>query len=177
MEFVTGATVARFDSTDAELSDGRRFDDCFLCFATGAKSALANVNGDQAQLPDGRIVVDPFLRIPQHPEVFVAGDAAAIAQGEEYLRRAVNFALYSGRRAGGNVVRTVHRSAPAPFRPVDLGWVIPFCDRGVGRILSRVRVQGRFALALHYLMCGYRNYSMRNRLFYCKTAAKALFPS
>jgi NADH dehydrogenase len=175
LTIVTGATVSGFDGRNAALSDGRRLENVFLCWATGTRFPIADVRGRPARLRDGRFEVDAFLRLPAHPEVFAAGDAAAVVQGGAVLRKAVNFSRDSGRAAGLNAARVLRDRPLAPYRPVDLGWVIPFGDVGVGFLFSKVGTKGRLPLALHYLMCGLRNYSAGNRLFYWKTALAAFF--
>jgi NADH dehydrogenase FAD-containing subunit len=107
--------------------------------------------------------------------VYAAGDAAAIRRGENYLRKAVNFSRGSGTVAGRNVARALEDDLPEPFHPVDLGWVIPFCDVGVGRLFSRYAMRGRIPLFLHYLMCGVRNYEAANRIHFWKRAIRTLF--
>lgn len=174
IEVITGTSVKTFDGKDVELSNGRAFQDVFLCWTTGTKFAIQDIDGEHEQIKDGRFVVDDYLRIPQHPEVFAAGDSAAMQHGGEVLRKAVNFSLYSGRCAGRNAARAAQGAPLEAFRPVDPGWVIPFCDVGVGILFGKLRVRGRLPLALHYFMSGARNYNAENRLFFWKRAWKAL---
>ncbi len=174
IEPITGASVEQFDGRNVTLSNGRRIADVFVCWTTGTRFPIATLAGRHEQVRDGRLKVDPYLRLPGHPEVFVAGSAAAVEHRGAVLRKAVNFARGAGTRAGRNVVRAIRGLPLKPFRPVDLGWVIPFCDVGVGEVFSRYRVRGRLPLALHYAMCGLRHYSIANRLFFWKTAAGRL---
>lgn len=174
LELVTGASVSSFDGKDAVLSNGRRLENIFLCWATGTKFAIDDVRGECERIKDGRFRVDNCLRLPGHPEVYAAGGAAAIEHEGRILRKAVNFSMDSGKQAGRNVVSTIEKRPPAPYRPVDLGWIIPFCDTGVGMLFGKHRFRGRLPLALHYAMCGLRNYNGRNRLFFCKKAATSL---
>ncbi|MFO7822039.1 MAG: FAD-dependent oxidoreductase [Lentisphaeria bacterium] len=173
INLLTGRSVSKFDGTDIELSDGTVLKDAFLCWSTGTKFELP-VEGEQESLKDGRIIVDSTLQIPQYPGVFAAGDAAAMNFGGGYLRKAVNFSLYSGQHAARNISRLLDGRAASPFKPIDLGWVIPFCNAGAGKMFSRFTVKGRFPLALHYFMCGYRNYNTANRLHFLKMALAAL---
>jgi len=174
MELKTGDAIKNYDGHDIEFSSGEVRKDAFLCWSTGTKRSISAIFGDYEQLPDGRIEVDDCLRIPKHPEVFVAGDAAALRKDGEVLRKAVNFSIGSGQCAGGNVVRAANGKTCKIFRPVDLGWIIPFCDVGAGRIFSRYRVSGKLPIALHYLMCSRRNYNFKNRIFYIKRALRSL---
>ncbi len=174
IELVTGASIESFDGRNATLSNGRRVEDVFLCWTAGSKFALGDIRGRQRQMKDGRLVVDTCLRVTPHPEVFAAGDSAAMKHGETLLRKAVNFSIGSGIQAGRNIAAAIRGQPLHPFRPVDPGWVIPFCDVGVGQIFPGLRVRGRLPLALHYAMCGVKNYSLGNRLFFWGLAIKAL---
>jgi len=176
IELILGASVDRFDGSSVVLSNGRRLDDVFLCWSTGTKFAFDDIRGDCERIKDGRLVVNDDLSLPGHPEVYAAGDAAAIEHNGRVLRKAVNFSRDSGRRAGRNIRLAVEGRTTPPYRPVDLGWVIPFCDVGVGKLFERLPVRGRLPLALHYFMCGLRNYSLSNLLFYWRTALGALGP-
>ncbi|MCG8478153.1 MAG: FAD-dependent oxidoreductase [Spirochaetales bacterium] len=159
----------RLESTVSEFSDGTllldgelRIERPFFCWAAGAEQAL-NIPADGVpRARDGRILVDENLEVPGYPGVFVAGDGAAIREGEVILRRAINFSLYSGRHGGLNIARRVRGEEPVRFKPVDLGWVIPLSDISVGRVFGKFRVKGRLGMRLHYLMNGYRNFNARN---------------
>ena len=173
LEMRTETSVQTFDGTSVELSDGTKFHDVFVCWSTGTKFGL-DMEGNYESIKDGRVIVDSCLRIPQHPEIYAAGDAAAINSGNGYLRKAVNFSLYSGRHAGTNITRAIRGEAPKPWTPRDLGWVIPFCNTATGKLFAKCTVRGRFPLALHYFMCGYRNYNRANQRYYYKMALAAL---
>jgi NADH dehydrogenase len=175
IELVTGATVSAFDGRHATLSTGRILEDSFLCWSTGTRFPITRVTGNHTQMRDGRFEVDEFLRLPAHPEVIAAGDAAAIRWNGAILRKAVNFSRDSGRAAGLTVERAILGRPPVRYTPIDLGWVIPFGDVGVGLLFSRLALRGRLPLMLHYAMCSLRNFTAGNRLFYWKTALASLF--
>lgn len=175
IELYTGTSVDTFDGKSVRLSNGDTFDHVFLGWATGTRSSLDRIDGKQGRIKDGRLKVDARLAVPPYPDAFAAGDAAAIEQDGGVLRKAVNFSRDSGRHAGLNIVRSIQDRPLRRFRPVDLGWVIPFCDVGVGRLFSTYNVRGRLPLSLHYTMCGLRNYNARNRIFFWKQALRVLF--
>jgi NADH dehydrogenase FAD-containing subunit len=112
--------------------------------------------------------------VSPYTNVFAAGDSAVLKSGGTVLRKAVNFALGSGVTAGRNIAADIRSQPLERFRPVDLGWVIPFCDMGVGLLFQRVPVRGRVPLALHYAMCGLRHFNTRNRLVFWGRALRAL---
>jgi NADH dehydrogenase len=146
------------DRTRVRLSDGTYFDAPILCWAAGMRAAPIDLGDDVSRAPDGRVEVDEFLRIPGVPGVFVAGDMALLRRKGDPVRRAVNFAYYSGRRAGRNAVAYLSERRLKPFTPVDLGWVIPLGDASVGRVFGAITVGGRLGLRMHYTMSGFRHF-------------------
>ena len=171
-QLITGASIAEFDARDICLTNGQKIRNVFLCWCAGSKFAIPELVGNHKTIGDGRIIANSFLQIGEHPNVFVCGDAAAVSQSNGYLRKAVNFAVYSGAAAGKNLKNQILKKNLKAFKPVDLGWVIPFGNDSMGRIFNLVNVSGKIGLRLHYFMCGYRNFCLKNTLQYFK---KALF--
>jgi NADH dehydrogenase FAD-containing subunit len=70
----------------------------------------------------GRVRIQQDLTVPDHPDIFVVGDTAALNQDGKPLAGVAQVAMQQGRYAG----RLIHRrltdkSAPRPFRYVDKG--------------------------------------------------------
>jgi NADH dehydrogenase len=116
------------------------------------------------------------LSLPNYPNVFAAGDAAAIEHNGQVLRKAVNFAFHGGRHAGRNLARRLRGRATRPFRPVDLGYVIPLHATSVGRLPLGIWIRGYLGIRLHSLMCGLRNYSFKGFAGCLKLALKGKDP-
>mgnify|MGYP006283350941 CR=1 FL=1 len=170
IEVRTGTSLEALVGQRAELSDGEKIEDALVCWSAGMRAALEEVEGTVDRTRDGRFVTDVNLALPAHPEVFVAGDAAALNKGGETLRRAVNFSIYSGRQAGKNVAARITERAVRPFKPADLGWVIPLSEISTGKILNSIPVAGSFGLRLHYFMCGFRHFGAPQAWEFHKTA-------
>ena len=156
-----GVAVESFDGRNA-VAGGQTYENVFFCWAAGSKLAIPEIRGRVERRRDGRMDVAPDLSLPNYPHVFAAGDAAAIERRGQPLRKAVNFAYYGGRRAGQNLLRRRRGRPTRPFRPVDLGWVVPFHETSIGRLPGGLWVRGRLGVRLHHLMCGIRNYSFAN---------------
>ncbi len=164
--------ITDFDGQNVMINNEIIIKNVFLSWTAGSKFAIENVVGDVERISDGRIVVNQFLQLLNYPGVFAAGDSAAIKYKNTFLRKAVNFALGSGRQAGENLVRLINRKRMIKYKPVDLGWVIPLQEISMGRILNKIPVKGKLGLRLHYLFSGYFNYNLRNFLAYLKVAIK-----
>lgn len=156
-----GVAVESFDGRHA-IAGGRTYENVFYCWAAGSMFAVPEIKGNVERIRDGRLKVNPDLSLPGYPNVFVAGDSAAIYRNGQALRKAVNFAYYGGRHAGRNIARRLHGRSTRPFRPRDLGWVVPFHVTSIGRLPGNLWIRGRLGVRLHHLMCGIRNYSLAN---------------
>ncbi len=77
----------------------------------------------------GRVLVQPDLTIPGHPEVYVIGDLAAfLHRGGTPLPGMAPVAIQMGRHAAANVLRAARGEPPRPFH---------FHDRGVMATIGR----------------------------------------
>ncbi len=173
LNFLTDEEVVDYANGTVTLKNGQPITNAFFVWCSGVKLAVP-VTGNQKQLFDGRIIVDEYLRIPEHPEVFVAGDSAAFKSGANYLRRAVNFAYMAGQLAGGNVLALLEDKPLTPFKPVDLGWVIPLYVTSIGEAFGH-KTKGRLGIPLHYIMCGIKNYNVKNIISYITFAIRFVF--
>jgi NADH:ubiquinone reductase (H+-translocating) len=70
----------------------------------------------------GRVRVQPDLRVPNHPEIFVVGDTASLDQDGKPLAGVAQVAMQQGRYVGKLIRRQlVGKKAPKPFRYFDKG--------------------------------------------------------
>lgn len=157
---LTNDSLESVDGGTVRFASGKQIDDCLCIWSAGITlpSCLQTVPGTRKR---GRIAVDTFLSLSDagFPQVFVAGDAAAFTdtRTNEPLRMAVMFAQAQGTAAARNICRSIYKKSWKPFRPHDLGYLIPLTYRkGPGVVLGRKTgpVTGYF---LHYLMCFYRS--------------------
>ncbi len=153
-----GAAKAEQQAVGLRLSDGSEIPNALVCWAAGMRAVDVGLEEQLDHARDGRIYTNEFLQAPGYPEVMLAGDSAALTRDGAVVRRAVNFAFYSGRRAGQNLAAYLTDGSMKPFRPVDLGWIIPLGDASIGRLFGTVPVGGRFGSRLHYIMTGFRHF-------------------
>jgi NADH dehydrogenase len=70
----------------------------------------------------GRVIVNADLSVPDHPEIFVAGDLASFShQTGKPLPGVAQVAKQQGARAAGNVARLISRQPTKAFRYLDPG--------------------------------------------------------
>jgi NADH dehydrogenase FAD-containing subunit len=103
---------------DTAMADGGVSIPFDLCLWNGGfvASPLARAAGLSVNAR-GQVRVDATLRVPGHPEIFVAGDAAEVRGSDgEPLRMACATAMPMGTYVGEAVARVINGEAPKPFR-------------------------------------------------------------
>jgi len=150
--------VETIDETGVTLADGTRIDSATVLWAAGVKaSPLGSMLGAEVDRT-GRVVVDPDLSVPGHPNVFVVGDLAT-TPGTPGVAPA---AMQMGRHAARNITADLSGVNRAPFRYRDKGSLATIGRaRGVADF-GRVRFSGFPAwvawLGIHvFYLIGFRN--------------------
>ena len=110
----------------------------------------------------GRVIVDPDLSIPGHPEVFVCGDQAVMVSDGKPVPGVAPAAIQSGRWAAENVKRRLGGEPTRPFHYVDKGDLATIGRYKAVARFGRLHVSGPFAwwlwLFVHILyLAGFRN--------------------
>ncbi len=116
----------------------------------------------------GRVKVRPDLSVPEHPEVFVAGDLAAIDRRDG---RPVPGVAPAAKQMGRHVARAIgariagHTGEGTPFRYRDFGNLATIGRMAAVVDLGRLRVSGMLAwwfwlLAHLFFLIGFRNRSV-----------------
>jgi NADH dehydrogenase len=162
VEVRTGAPVTRVEADGVWAGEIRIACGTVLWAAGVAPSPLGRSLGvplDRA----GRVVVEPDLTVPGHPEVFVVGDLAACkdAKGEP-LPGLAPVAIQQGVHTARNVVRGLRREPLRPFRYHDRGTMATIGRAAAVVNLRRFRFWGYPAWVMwcfiHILwLIGFRN--------------------
>jgi NADH dehydrogenase len=110
----------------------------------------------------GRVLVQPDLTIPGHPEIFVIGDLATFQQDGQPLPGVAQVAIQQGRHAAHLICRDVEGQPRQPFRYVDYGNMATIGRAAAIADLGWLRLSGWVAwvawLFLHILkLVGFRN--------------------
>jgi NADH dehydrogenase len=156
VEVRTGAAVASVAPTRVTLKSGEDIKAHTLVWGAGLQgNPVAESLGIQLERGK-RIAVNDDLTLPDHPEVFVLGDAAAIvdAKTEQVLPQLGSVALQSGDHAGKTIARRVAGKDIKPFHYKDKGTMAAI-GRGAacvqmlgGRTMTGKRAQGAW-LTVH----------------------------
>ncbi|MCE5394059.1 MAG: NAD(P)/FAD-dependent oxidoreductase [Acidithiobacillus sp.] len=156
--------VQDFDGFQVHCDQGPAIVARTLVWTAGvmAPPLLESLPGERGK--GGRIKVDPYLRLPDFPEVFVLGDLA-VSKEDDFWPQVAPFAMQSGRYAARFIIAQAQKHGmPAPFSYRDPGSmaVVGRLD-GVCQIHGWVS-RGAIAWILWLLLHLYRIIGTGNRL-------------
>jgi NADH:quinone reductase (non-electrogenic) len=123
VEVMTGALVASVSPTRVILKSGDELKAHTLVWGAGLQgNQLVQALGLELQRGN-RIGVGPDLALPDHPEVYVLGDVAAIMDEKagQVLPQLGSVALQSGEHAGDTIARRIAGKKTKPFKYKDKG--------------------------------------------------------
>jgi NADH dehydrogenase len=157
-----GSRVTNIDARGVTIDRAERLTAGTVVWAAGvAASPLVATLG--APLDGaGRVKVEPDLSIPGHPEVFVAGDAAAVHQGGRLLPGVAQTAMQGAAHAARTILGRMKGKPSTPFVYRDLGNMAIIGRGSAITDLNWARYSGVIAwfswLFLHiFMLIGFRN--------------------
>jgi NADH dehydrogenase len=144
-----------------------------ILWAAGVRASPAAVWLDMPADGAGRVIVEPDLTVPAHPEIFVIGDTATI---NAWKGKPVPGIAPAAKQQGLHVAHTIHRrlkgeTAPRAFRyrhagnlatvgkrsaVIDFGWLkirgwVAWWIWGLAHIYFLIGLRNRLAVALSWL--------------------------
>jgi len=162
VEVMTGAIVTRVNDHEVCIGDTTIPTRTVLWAAGVQASPLARSLGvplDRA----GRVIVEPDLSVPGHPDVFVIGDLAAAKNDDGSLVPGVApAAIQEGTHTAKNVARILNGQPTLPFRYWDKGSLATIGRAAGVADFGRLKLSGFLAwfawLAVHiFFLIGFRN--------------------
>jgi NADH dehydrogenase len=130
VEIRTSTTVKEATSEGVLLSDGEFVRTRSLIWCVGVRP---DPLVERLDLPTnrGRLVVDEYLSVPDHPELFGCGDAAAVpdlTRPGQITPMTAQHAERQGRVAARNVAASLGLGHRRAYRHHDLGFVVDLAD-------------------------------------------------
>lgn len=162
VEIVNERKAAEIDAEGVTLDDGTRIAARTVFWAAGNRASplggTLGVPTDRA----GRVVVDPDLSVPGHPDIFVVGDMASVRMGEHPVPGVAPAATQMGRHASETILERLRGAAGVPFVYRDKGSLAVLGRNAAVAQVGRVHLAGFLAwlmwLFIHVLyLVGYRN--------------------
>lgn len=168
VEVRTGETVEEVTADGVRLNSGEHVPTRTLMWCVGVRPDPL-IEDVGLELAEGRVVVDPTLTVPGHPEVFACGDAAAVpdpGRPGQITAMTAQHAERQGRLAGRNVAASLGRGRARRYRHRDLGFLVDLGSTDAAANPLHLRLSG---LPAKTITRGYHLLSMPgNRL---RTAA------
>lgn len=134
-----------------------------VLWAAGVKpSALGQSLGTSLDRT-GRVLVEPDLSIPGHPEVYVIGDLALfLDRTAQPVPGVAPAAVQEGRHAAKNILRACQGKPSEPFRYFDKGSLATIGRAAAVAYFGRIKLSGFIAwvtwLLVHiFFLIGFRN--------------------
>jgi NADH dehydrogenase len=117
-------TATPITAVDPEgvVAGGERIDAGTVLWSAGVRASPLAASLGVTRDRVGRVAVDRDLSVPEHPEIFVAGDLALFPyQTGQPLPGVAQVAIQQGRHAARNVLRDIERQPRLPFHYSDRG--------------------------------------------------------
>jgi NADH dehydrogenase len=157
----TGKMVTSIDANGVNIGDERIATHTVLWAAGVMASRLGRALGvplDRA----GRVLVNPDLTIPGHPEVYVIGDLASLSVDGVSVPGVAPAAMQEARHAAQNILRAIRNEPALPFRYHDKGSLATIGRSAAVAQVGKVKLSGTIAwltwLFVHILfLIGFRN--------------------
>jgi NADH dehydrogenase len=162
VEVRTKAIVTRV-TADAVWLGGEQIRARTVLWAAGVAAAPLTRNLDAPLDRSGRVLVEPDLSIPGHPETFAIGDMCAfLHQTGAPLPGVAPVAIQQGRAVADNVLRRLRGEPTRPFRYRDKGSMATIGRAAAVAVVGRLKLSGLPAwlawLLVHIVfLIGFRN--------------------
>jgi NADH:ubiquinone reductase (H+-translocating) len=138
VEILLNTRLTDFNGRRITLADGRHIDAFTLIWTAGVRAAEITDRLGVPQATAGRVRVGPTLQLPQHPEVFVIGDAAYVEDvNRQPLPMLATVAQQQAKAAAWNLRRLLTGEELEPFRYKD-----PCLLATIGRNAAVARIWG-----------------------------------
>lgn len=121
VEVRLNARVKDYDGQVVTFTDGSQLPCETLLWSAGVKAASLMGRLGLEQVSLGRVKVLPTLQLPQHPEVYVIGDAAYLEENGHALPMVAPVATQQGERAAENILATLQSKPLKAFHYKNLG--------------------------------------------------------
>jgi NADH dehydrogenase len=165
VQVMFNARLTDFNGQRVSLAGGTEIETNTLIWTAGVQAAEVVESLEAARAGSGRVRTEATLQLPNHPEVYVIGDAAYLENGNgQPLPMLSTVAIQQGNVAADNIRHAIRGQAQHPFRYKDPGLLAT-----IGRNAAVARIWGlSFSGFIAWLIWVglhiYRIIGFRNRL-------------
>ncbi len=165
VEIMVNTKLVDYDGQKVTLADGTYINTHTLIWTAGVRSAEITDRLGVQQAASGRIRVESTLQMPQHPEVFVIGDAAYVENGGGHpLPMLATVAQQQARAAARNIQKILKGGQPEPFHYKDPGLLATIGRNAAVARIWGLSFSGFIAWMIWVVLHIYRLIGFRNRL-------------
>ena len=143
----TNAAIAAATDEGFRLKDGKLVEGRVLVWAGGVKAPELVADSGLPTGHNGRVKVDRYLRVPDHPEIYVAGDLASVTDPRtgHVLPPLAQVALEEGQTVARNLDAELKGKSPEPFSFHGKGFVVSVGTRRGVADVAGITTGGRLA--------------------------------
>jgi NADH dehydrogenase len=165
VEVMVNARLTDYNGERITLSDGKQIASHTLIWTAGVRAAELVDQLGVRQAASGRVVTEATLQLPNHPEVFVIGDAAYFVNGNgQPLPMLATVAQQQAKAAVENIRRMLKGEQPKPFHYKDPGLLATIGRNAAVARIWGLSFSGFIAWAIWVALHIYRLIGFRNRL-------------
>jgi NADH dehydrogenase len=163
VEVRTSALVTNIEPGKVWIAGNESIPAGVVLWAAGVQASSLGRQLDAPLDRAGRVIVNPDLSIPGHPEVFVIGDLASLKDEHGNLLPGVApVAMQQGRATAENIKRDLHQQPRKNFHYFDKGSLATIGRAAGIAQRGRIHISGYFAwlawLFVHvFFLIGFRN--------------------
>ena len=143
----TNAAIAAATEEGFRLADGQLVEGSVFVWAGGLKAPEIVADSELPTGHNGRVKVDRFLRVLDHPEIYVAGDLASVVDPNSghVLPSLAQVALEEGETVARNLYAELSGGQPEAFTFHDKGFVVSVGTRRGVADVAGITSGGRLA--------------------------------
>ncbi|ASZ11373.1 NAD(P)/FAD-dependent oxidoreductase [Chitinophaga pendula] len=165
VKVMTNTAVKEYDGKTLTLNDGQQIATQSLLWAAGVKGYPPAGLAADAIIPNGRILVNEYNQLKDHPDIFAIGDAAQMTNDERFPKgypMVAQVAIQQGVLLAQNIKHIIKNKPLTAFKYKDLGSMATIGrNRAVAEFFG-MRISGRFAwfawMIVHLMsLLGFRN--------------------
>ncbi|MGB4269217.1 MAG: NAD(P)/FAD-dependent oxidoreductase [Spirochaetota bacterium] len=137
VEVLLNTAVTKIDATGVHLNNGNSIPTETVVWTAGVKGELVANDLDVTTMPNGRVIVDEYCRVPGYEHIFIIGDLACFTQNGKPLPMITPVAMQQGKYVGNYLVQKLKGKAAKPFRYKDKGGMV-----AIGRNKAIAQIAG-----------------------------------
>lgn len=165
VDIMLDAKLTDYNGQQATLADETSIPAQTLIWTAGVKAAQVVDQLGARQAGSGRVVTEPTLQLPAHPEVYVIGDAAYFENGNgQPLPMLATVAQQQAKAAADNIQRALKGQKPESFHHKDPGLLATIGRNAAVARIWGLSFHGFIAWAIWVVLHIYRLIGFRNRL-------------